>query len=119
MLQTQGWALVEPILTSAAANGAHRYANQLGTSRAIDQPAEVLPAALHGRVDSLLYNPHAELFGVVDAAGLAVEVTGNADDEDLVDLAAVETLRQGGAIHAMTDEQTSPTNQPLAAILRW
>ena len=110
--------IAQPAINSEAASAATRFANLSGTEKTTDDPPETVSAAIQGRVDSLLYDPKAELFGECDFVASTINITGNADDDDLVDTAAVETLRHGGMIHAMTG-QDIPTNGPLAAILRY
>jgi hypothetical protein len=110
--------IAQPLLQAETAKVAQRYAERSGTNRVTDDPGEVVAAAMHGRVDWLLYDPQAELFGQVDQAGTETRITGKSDDDDLVEMAAVETLRNGGAIGSMT-QQDVPSNSPLAAILRY
>ena len=117
-LRTSAWRIAQPLLTSEATKVAGRYAELVGTSRVNDEPRDVVRAAMQGRVESLLYDAKAEVFGECDPGGGSIRVTGNREDDDLVDFAAVETLRCGGTIHAMT-ELDVPTNSPLAAILRY
>jgi hypothetical protein len=117
-LREAAWRRAQPLLKSEARKTAVRYADLLGTNKACDRPCEIVSAAFQGRVDALLYDPQAELFGECDTTGNNIQVTGRADDADFVDLAAVETLRHGGAIHPITGQEI-PTNEPLAAIFRF
>ena len=110
---------VQPLLKSKATIVAARYANLSGTERVTDDPCEIVIAAAGGRVESLLYEPKAELFGAYDQTAPCVEITGSVDDDDLVDRAAMETLRNGGTIHSMANREDLLTNSPLAAILRY
>ncbi|MCA9170762.1 MAG: hypothetical protein KDB23_23955, partial [Planctomycetales bacterium] len=71
-----------------------------------------------GRIDTLFYDVKAELYGEVSPTSCHVLVSGHATDDDLVDLAAVQTIRHGGEIWEMSLVNI-PTNTPLAAILRF
>ena len=117
-LHNAAWRLVRPLFQSNSRQAAARYRERMGSQLVSDNGSGVVTAAIQGRVDALFYDPKAELFGEVDAEGVTVRVTGAETDEDLVDLAAVRTLRYGGTIHSMTD-QDLPTNSPLAAVLRY
>lgn len=49
---------------------------------------------------------------------LAVHEDAGPRDTDLLDLAAVQTIRHGGTVYALTPDQM-PDPAPLAAILRY
>lgn len=117
-LQRGAWPIAERLLTSESHSVFARYGDRLGVGLSVDDLSAVVASAIEGRVESLLYDPKAELFGKCsDTEGIA-KVTGKENDDDLIDLAAVETLRHGGSIHSMTGRHV-PTNAPLAAILRY
>ena len=88
------------------------------TERTLDEPCEIVLAALQGRVFTLFYDPQANLFGKYDDKTAAVEVTGKTSDDDLIDLAAVATLKNHGTVYSMLGHAIS-TNSPLAAVLRY
>ncbi len=102
----------------ARAKAVDRYRQLAGTKKVSEDIREVVAAAIQGRVDVLLCDPGALLLGVHDPDTNEVKVTGIEDDEDLVDLAAVETLKHRGEIYSLVDLGV-PTNSPAAAILRY
>jgi hypothetical protein len=117
-LHVRAWPVVEPLLRVEGAKAAHCYMERPGQQTVNDDPCEIVMAAVQGRIDWLLYDPTAELYGTCVLGGLDAQVTGQGNDDDLVELAAVETIRHGGTIHAMTDQDV-PTNSPLAAGFRY
>ena len=107
-----------PLLTSAARTMAERYSDLVGSGRTSDDPRHVVRAAVEGRVETLMYDPHALLYGNYSLPTSDVEITGNDRDSDLIEKAARETLRNAGAIFAL-DDLDLPTNSPLVAIFRY
>ena len=81
---------------------------------------EVLKAAAFGRVNELLIAEGEALWGKYDPAKDHVEAHGHEvpGDEDLLDLAAVHTLINGGSVHVLPRE-TMPHNSVIAATFRY
>lgn len=117
-LHQRAWEIGKRLLTTEADMIAARYADRSGTTKVSDEASTIIPSAIAGRVEALLYDPKAQLFGRYDASAENLVLTGEAGDEDLIDIAAIETVRHGGSIHVLTD-QDIPTNAPMAAIFRY
>ncbi|MCA9189084.1 MAG: hypothetical protein R3E01_14670 [Pirellulaceae bacterium] len=95
-----------------------RYLEKVGTAHVLDDPEGIVTAAADGRIEGLLYDPRAEVYGYIDDQLHETRITGRSEDDDLVNLAAVETLLHGGEIHPMA-KVVPPSNSPLAAVLRY
>ena len=101
--------------TPAEAIGRYREApSQLKT----DDVRQVVIAARQGRIDTLFYDPNANVFGQIHPQYESIEITGRDSDIDLVDFAAIATIREGGSIFSMQG-QSIETNSPLAAVFRY
>jgi hypothetical protein len=119
-LHAQAWTLVEPHFRKAQRAAAAKYDELGGTARAVSEIEKIVPAAFDGRVDSLFIATDAELSGSFDPATHRVEV-GEAPDgpnEDLLDLAAVATLINGGQVYVV-ERGTVPGRNDAAAVLRY
>lgn len=80
---------------------------------------EILTAGREGRVDAVLVATDETLWGRVKPDGSVVaHGTAGVDDEDLVNLAALLTLRQGGRAFACPRERI-PRQSPAVATLRF
>jgi hypothetical protein len=86
---------------------------------------QILVAAASGNIDVLFFNKEANLFGFFDAGSgvlkrLNREPSGAPGDasHDLIEFAAVQTLKTGGTVYAVT-AQEMPVNKPMAAALRF
>ncbi len=114
------WGLVEPHFLRAFDEAADKYRKMVGTGLASHELEQIVPAALQGRVESLIV-----------AVGL--QVWGSHDPEtnnptffeerapgawDLLDYAAIHTLMQGGAVFSVAPAAV-PDGPPAAAVLRY
>jgi hypothetical protein len=120
-LHTQAWPLVEPHLDEARREAATRYARWTATGRASPHIAEIVTAAREGRVEALFVaRDAAAVWGAHDTGTGAVEVHEELlpGDEDLLELAVVETLLNHGMVYSVPAAQM-PTSGAAAAIMRY
>jgi hypothetical protein len=84
------------------------------------QPDQIVTAALHGRVDAAVVAVDENLWGAVNASGGKVTARGKPlrNDEELLNLIVVETLKRGGRAYAVPHE-AMPRNALAAALLRY
>lgn len=77
---------------------------QWSSSSIVKSVVNVLPMALQGRVRDLFIASDAETWGRVDEAGLVVEEQSHIRlaSDDLLDLCAHHTLKNGGNVHVVT-----------------
>lgn len=120
MLHTQAWPLVEPVALKEQSTALDRFEEMRGSERASDNVSEVVPAACEGCVQDLFVASDRELWGTYDQArpALSIHESAEAGDEDLLDLAARQTLLHGGAVYALSREKM-PGAGLLAATYRY
>ncbi len=121
-LHQQAWTIVEPLFQEDQRRAAERFADLAGTGRGSSQLGEVLAAAHDGRVDTLWTAQGARLWGHFDPGSreVAVEEDGRRNgNEDLLDLAAVQTFLNGGTVFAVEPEAVPAEGEPLAALFRY
>ena len=119
-LHASGWPLVEPLLSAGRDAAIDLYREMSGTGRTATAIAEIADHARQGRVDALLIAhdaPHQ--WGSVDEASSTITLSGQRRplDDDLVDVAALDTIQRGGSVHVIA-EAVEP-NATIAAILRY
>ncbi len=119
-LHAQAWPLVEPHLDEARRETAARFARLAASGKTSSHITEIIPAAREGKIDTLFLARDAAVWGVPDAETGAVEVHRGPQpgDEDLLDLAAVETLTHHGAVYSVAAAEM-PASGPAAAIMRY
>ena len=119
-LHQQAWQIVQPIFGRDQEQARARYRQLVGTGRTSARTEEIVPAAWAGRVEVLFVASEGHVWGAFDpvAATLRIDANAQADSQDLLDLAAVQTFLNGGAVYAIPADQI-PEESPVAAILRY
>lgn len=120
VLHRRGWEIVAPRFAEEQRDAARRYDQVRGTRLTTGTLETILPAAHHGQVDVLFVAAGAQRWGQYDptAGGLSLHTAAEPGDEDLLDLAAVQTYLNGGTVYAVAPNEV-PGGAPLAALLRW
>ena len=115
--------LVQRALTIVQADCDHRAAAELAESRERVSPArfptnfdKILHAAIEGRVHRLYLNESAQRSGATPE--MKRGGPSNWGDEDLLNLAAVETILQRGLVYSLPSDKM-PNGAPAAAVLRF
>jgi hypothetical protein len=120
-LHTAAWEIVAPAFEAARHEAVEALKRAEGTGRVSTDVASVVQAALEGRVGTLFLAGDSPAWGRVDGgppATVEVHDTHRAGDNDLLDLAASETLLAGGTVY--TGESVPSEDGSLAAAhLRW
>lgn len=119
-LHAKAWAVVEPRVHQARTEAKTRYQALLGTGQTSNRIDEILPAADHGRVETLFAREDAIQWGIYDpAVGMTtLHPAEEPGDEDLVDLAAVRTFLNNGAVYLVTPDEM-PDTAPVVAVFRY
>jgi hypothetical protein len=119
-LREYAWAIVEPYFLTTRQEAAAQYRAYAGTKQASHTIREIVPAAAAGRVESLFVAIDAEQWGVFDQESGTVHVHKEArfGDDDLLDIAATQTLLHGGAVYAV-EQANMPEAVCIAAMFRY
>lgn len=119
-LHDRAWLLVEPVFAQAREQAAARYGQLASGGQATTDVPEAVLAAHHGRIGELFVAVGIQVWGVFDEAKNTVSVHEEAEpgDEDLLDLAAIQTMLNSGAVYAVPLEYV-PEQAPLAALFRY
>ncbi len=119
-LHRAAWAVVGPHFAAAQNTAAERYAQLAGTGKASNDLATVLQAATQGRVDVLFVNVAGFRWGSFDesSGGVTEADSPSADAYDLLEQAAVRTLRTAGTVYAVP-ANVVPGGGEVAAVFRY
>ena len=117
-LHKRAWELVEPHFGDEERSAREAYAIQAGRGTTMSRIGEVLRAASDGRVNTLFVRRGAQRWGKFDLDKRKAEDHSPAQpgDQDLLDLAATETLLMGGTVFVV---DVVPGNGDLAAVVRY
>lgn len=119
-LHTRAWTLVQPFFMQAQEKAAAQYSQLAGTGQTTVDVKEAVLAAHHGRVDVLFVALGVQTWGKYDPSTDTIHIRKDPQpgDEDLLDLAAIQSILKGGTVYAVDPEQV-PDHAPLAAVLRY
>ena len=125
-LHKNAWEIVGPTFREEQNRAAERYrelamsSNGQNKHKTADQFEDVIPAAFQGRIETLFALRDHQQWGTFEEESLEVEPNaGNTPDrKDLLDFAALHTLRHKGNVFLVAREHM-PEESPVAAILRY
>lgn len=119
-LHRQAWEIVAPVFDRAKRDEIDRFHALAGAGKASDDFQEVLDAAHYGRVATLFLSVGVEIWGNYDEneGTITLHEEAQPGDQDLLDLAAAQTIMTGGTVYTVEAEE-APGEGPLAAIFRW
>lgn len=116
----QGWKIAEAIFRQRLSVAAENFHTALSRGRATDDLCSVLRAAWEGRVGTLFLARDAHQWGTFDpVSGTLIPHTEPQDGcDDLLDFAAMETIRHDGEVFAVPQAEI-PGGGTASAILRY
>ncbi|HEY9800213.1 MAG TPA: hypothetical protein V6D25_07630 [Leptolyngbyaceae cyanobacterium] len=121
-LHAQAWEIVAPLFHQSEQEAIELFQQLEGeeTGTASSDIKEIVSAAYYQRVDSLIVPVGQQIWGTFDPDTLAVDLhpEPQPEDGDILDLAAIHTLLNGGTVYAVEPEQM-PDGKPVAAIFRY
>lgn len=118
-LRERAWALVQPTFQEPPRRALARFRQLAGTGQTTRELADILAAAGEGQVEVLLLSREQECWGRFDPRTHFEDLhePPRPGDEDLLNLAAIQTLRHGGTVHVVAGEEM-PEKAPAVAVLR-
>jgi hypothetical protein len=100
-LHEKALAIMKPRMQQSHSDSLNRYQNVAGTGVTSEDIATVAAEAVHGRIDTLFIAPGEPVWGTYDEVKAAAEVHDDyrRGDDDLINLAAIKTISQGGTVY--------------------
>jgi hypothetical protein len=121
-LHKSAWDIIGPLFQAAQEEAVAHYQQLAGqaSERVADTLEKIVPAAHHGRVETLFVAAGVQQWGVFNPVTNAIELHDQIEsgDEPLLDLAAVQTYLKGGIVYAVEPEK-APGGASAAAVLRY
>ncbi len=117
-LHNQARPVIESIIRKPAQEAVVLFDSLTDRSRAVSDLVAVLPASRQGKVDTLLIDSTAQVKGSFDAQTDRLDRSPESGNDDLLELAAVQTLRSGGKVYYLP-ASAMPGHALAAAILRY
>jgi len=119
-LHAQAWPLVQPTFMKAREEATAQYSQLVGSGQTTADVKEAVLAAHHGQVDILFVAVGVQVWGNFDPDTNTIHVHQDPEpgDDDLLDLAAIQSILNGATVYAVEPEQV-PDHAPLAAVFRY
>jgi hypothetical protein len=119
-LHEEAWGIVRPIFRASQRDALAKYEELEGTGLTSGDVSKIVVAAHNGRVKTLFVALGQQQFGLFDVETGAVWLRDDSQpsSDDLLDLAAIQTLLNGGAVYAVEPEEV-PGGTLLAAVFRY
>lgn len=119
-LHAKAWEIVQPHFRQEQEEAMAKYSRLAGTGLASGDVREIVPAAYFGRVESVFLPVGKQVWGSFDPQNSEVDHHEEAKpgDQDLLDLVAIQTFINGGAVYVVEPEQIT-NNQLAAAVFRY
>ncbi len=120
-LHNKAWPLVEPIFKKGQERAWQKYRELTGAgnNQASNKIEEIIPAAAHGRIETLFVARNLHCWGSFDEESNKVSLHEREQigGQDLLDFAAVATYSQKGVVYVVPKEQLE--GEPMAAVMRY
>jgi hypothetical protein len=112
--------IVSPFFQKSENDAIAQYRQSSGTGLTSADIREIVPDAAHGRVGMLFIAAESQAWGTFNRESGTVEVhqKREADDEDLLEIAAAQTYLNGGSVFLLPPEKM-PEPKDLAAVFRY
>jgi hypothetical protein len=119
ILREQAWPIAEPSVLKEQQDALAQFQEYKDTDRTSSNVSAIVPAAWYGHIESLFVALDQEQWGTFDPTTYTLDLheTATPGDEDLLDLAARQTILHGGAVYAL-EQDHMPDKAWLAAVYR-
>lgn len=119
-LHRQAWDIVQPQFKKQQHTALERFHDAAGSSKATAALKDIIHAARQGAIDTLLLAEGQRQWGIVDEQSAEIRMADEnaARAEELLNYAAVYTLRAGGTVYCLPSERM-PDRRQAAALLRF
>lgn len=119
-LHSKAWEIVLPHFKQEQEEAMAKYLRLAGTGLASGDLREIVPAAYFGRVESVFLPVGKPIWGSFDPQKSEIDLHAEAQpgDQDLLDLVAIQTFTNGGAVYVVEPGQIA-NKQLAAAVFRY
>jgi len=119
-LHKLSWEIAELYFNKPFEEALFNFEQLYGTERTSSYFNDIIKAAFSNKIESLFINTSVKIWGKFDIAAYNVIIheKPKPGDEELCDLAAIQTLLHNGALYPVTGEKM-PAAKPLAAVFRY
>jgi hypothetical protein len=120
-LHKKTWDVVAPHFNTPRLAHLDKFMQLHDTPQTSTDIREILPAAIYGKVEALFVRKDSDIWGVYDPARAEVEIAPGPDrsNTSLSELAAIQTLLQGGHVYLLEAEGMPYEEAGICALYRY
>lgn len=119
-IRDEGWQIIQSYFLQDMYADIERFGDLAGTLKRSEDLSYIVEGAVYGKVDSLFVPIGEHSWGHYDEEQDVVHLSKEKQnsEHDLINLAAIKTITQGGDVYALKKEEM-PNNSYIAAIFRY
>lgn len=119
-IRDAGWGIIENHFLKDMYDDMEKYGNLTGSDKQSDNISKIVEGAYYGKVESLFIPIGEHSWGYYDESRDVVHLSAERENgqHDLLNIAAIKTLSQGGNVYALRKEEM-PSQAPVAAVFRY
>ena len=116
----KGWKIIKSYFLKSMYSDIDRFADLTGSDKQSDNLSQVVEASYYGKVDALFVPIGEQSWGWFDQDRDTVHHSAEQQngEHDLINMAAIKTLTQGGSVYAL-EKEDMPQEKSIAAIFRY
>ncbi|KKS21188.1 MAG: hypothetical protein UU77_C0007G0033 [candidate division WWE3 bacterium GW2011_GWC1_41_7] len=121
-LEDESWEIVRSIFTREIQEDIRKYRDMLHTRKALKNIKEIVTSSYQARLEALFVEPDEKVWGnfFEDDNRVTVSSEREPDDEELLNLSLINTLRNGGKVYSLNQlEESINGEQSYTGILRY
>lgn len=119
-INKKGWKIIKSYFLKEMYNDIERFGDLTGSDKQSDNLSQVVEASYYGKVDALFVPIGEQSWGWFDEDRDTVHHSAEQQngEHDLINMAAIKTLTQGGSVYAL-EKNNMPQKKSIAAIFRY
>ncbi len=120
-LHEAAWSVLRPYFQKTQRTKLAQFKEAVHTAKTSRIPDDIIKAAVNGKVDTLFVAEGTQLLGAYTANNQQVTITeqGAPDTISLINLAAMETYKQGGNVYFLAADDMPVKESPINALFRY
>lgn len=116
------WEMMAPIFDQERKDKIARFIDEQGTGKTAIGINEIIPAAIHGKVDTLFCENNEDIFGNYKEENNFITVTQSEEGEQtisLMNVAAIQTFLNGGEVYLLDKAEMPNQASRINALYRY
>lgn len=120
-LHSKAWDIVRKEFDEDLEHYIQQYKDHMGGLKAAYDNGRVVQASVEGRVEALFIESGSHIYGLYDSQdqSLRFDELKKPDNDDLVEVAAMNAYRKGGRVFVLSSERMPESGTELNALLRY